>query len=150
MQQRPYLSPPHPTTTLLLTTQQGLRLSSSWSSGANRESQALWGPYLVRCGPGTQTDEMLETEFTVGVGTAVPGAVGHAGEKGQGCHEQFTELSYLGGLEAVEGVVSGSPVWTHMVGCLWHFWGEAWVMQESRVCCEGLALGLPIWWPQQD
>lgn len=41
---------------------------------------------------------MLETEFTVGVGTAVPGAVGHAGEKGQGCHEQFTELSYLGGL----------------------------------------------------
>lgn len=48
-----------------------------------------------RCGPSPQTDEMMEIKFTVGVGTALSGTVGHVAEKRQGYNEQERGLSCL-------------------------------------------------------
>lgn len=52
---------------------------------------------------------MMETKLTVGVGTALSGAMGPVGEKGQGCDGQLVEVGCQEGPEAVQGVVSSSP-----------------------------------------
>ena len=51
----------------------------------------------------------METKLTAGVGTALSGATGPVGEKGQGCSEQVMEVGCREGSEAVQGVVSSSP-----------------------------------------
>lgn len=56
---------------------------------------------------------MLETKFTVGVGTALSGSVGHVGEKGQGCAERVTELSHLGGQRLWKEWFPAASIWNH-------------------------------------
>lgn len=63
---------------------------------------------------------MMQTKFTVGVGTALSGAVGHSGEEGQGYNEEVMELGCTEGPRAMQGVVCSIPglVWTCTVGCM--------------------------------
>ena len=46
---------------------------------------------------------MTETKFTVGVGTALSGAVGHSGEEGQGYNEEVMETGLHGRAKGYAG-----------------------------------------------